>query len=417
VVTSPSRPAICVIGAGPYGVTIAAHLKYFGIDFRIFGSPMRRWLSQMPKRMFLKSEGCASSLYDPAGDHTLERYCSNEGLPYLRWGAPISRELFAKYAVFFQQKLVPNVEDVKVLMVGKLHDGFDLRLSNGEILRTGKVIVATGLENMAHIPDQLAGLPTALRSHSSDHFNLSVFKEKEVVVIGGGQSGLETAALLCEEGASVSLLVRKPSLEWHPKASTAHRSIYERLRSPRTRLGDGRNLWIYDNIPGLFHCLPQRTRLTKVAVTLGPAGAGWLKDRVVERVPILLAHHLRGAAVREGRVLLQVADQNGQLRDITTDHVIAATGYRFNTHHLPFLSQNIKSQLRYEQQSPLLSSNFESSVPGLYFSGPSSANSFGPAMRFLAGASYTARRVSLHVARGQGTRGLSVAQRERCPEF
>ena len=106
------RSLICIIGAGPYGVTIAAHLKYFGIDFRILGSPMHRWLFQMPKRMFLKSEGCASSLHDPTGDYTLAQYCSKENLPYSKYATPISREVFAHYAISFQRTLVPNVEDL-----------------------------------------------------------------------------------------------------------------------------------------------------------------------------------------------------------------------------------------------------------------------------------------------------------------
>jgi hypothetical protein len=108
--TSASRPNVCIIGAGPYGLAIAAHLQFVGTDFRIFGSPMRRWLSQMPKFMLLKSEGCASSLPDPAGRHSLTQYCREEGLPYSEYAAPVSREVFARYAVAFQQKLVPHVE-------------------------------------------------------------------------------------------------------------------------------------------------------------------------------------------------------------------------------------------------------------------------------------------------------------------
>jgi len=54
-----SKCDVVIIGAGPYGLSIAAHLKALGVDFRIFGSPMRTWLGHMPKGMRLKSEGFA----------------------------------------------------------------------------------------------------------------------------------------------------------------------------------------------------------------------------------------------------------------------------------------------------------------------------------------------------------------------
>jgi hypothetical protein len=414
---SASHPMVCVIGAGPYGLAIAAHLQFISVDFRIFGSPMHRWFYQMPKNMLLKSEGCASSLPDPTGQYTLARYCSNENLPFSDYVTPVSREVFARYAVSFQQKLVPNVEDVMVTTVSKLRDRFELQLSSGETLEAGKVIVATGLDNMAYIPGQLAQLPAELRSHSADHHDLSGFKGKDVTVIGGGQSALETAAILREEGAAVNLLVREPLLAWNRVPSKVHRSMYERFRFPRTRLGDGLQLWVCDNMPGLFHHLPLRIRLAKVKATLGPAGAWWLKDRVEGQLPILLGHHIRGTEIRGGRVALQVSDQNEHLQNFITDHVIAATGYQFKIKNLPFLSQSLKSQLRQEEQTPILSSNFESSIPGLYFTSLGSANSFGPVMRFLAGASYTAQRISHHVARGQGLHALPFSQPEKCPEF
>ena len=412
-----SNPVVSIIGAGPSGVTIAAYLKYFGVDFRIFGSPMHRWLSQMPKQMFLKSEGCASSLPDPTGEHTLARYCREENLSFSEYGTPVSREIFARYATSFQRKIVPNVENVNVVAVNRLAEGFELRLSSGEKLNAGKVIVATGLDYMAHIPDQLARLPIELRSHSADHFDLSAFKGKEVLVVGAGQSGTETAAILREEGVSVRLLVRTTSLLWHPLPSMVHKSKFERLRNPRTRLGDGRDLWFYDNLPGLFHYLSQRVRLATVAETLGPAGAWWLKDRVVGQFPIFLGCHIRGAETQGTKVALQVADQNGQLQSLVADHVIAATGYRFNTHNLPFLSENIKGRLLLEKHTPQLSSNFESSIPGLYFAGPASANSFGPVMRFLAGVGYPARRISHHVAQSQRLQPRRVARPVTCHEF
>ena len=166
--TTP-HPIVCIVGAGPYGLSIAAYLRYVGIDFCIFGSPMRRSLHLVPEHMLLKSESCASSLHDPAGRHTLARYCRDEGILYPEYGT--SRGVFAQYAISFQRTLVPKLGDGEVTAVSKLREGFQLRLSSGETLDAGKVIVATGMDCMAYIPEQLTGLPTELRSHSADNYD------------------------------------------------------------------------------------------------------------------------------------------------------------------------------------------------------------------------------------------------------
>ena len=392
-----SRTTICIIGAGPYGVSIAAHLRSIGMDFRIFGIPMNRWRAQMPLGMLLKSEGCASTLSDPTGHHTLARYCAEECLPYGEWGEPVSREVFTRYALSFQRDLVPGVENTMVTAVCQ-GNMFELELSSGERLNAEKVIIATGLEHMAYTPPELDRLPANLRSHSADHHDLSKFKGRDVTVIGGGQSALETAALLHEEGASVRLLVRQPLVRWNSDPSTINRTLYHRLRRPRTDLGEGLRLWFYSNALWLFRHLPQRIRLERAKKVLGPAGGWWLKDRVVGRVPILLGHSVRSSEARGDRAALQLSDRDGKSLDWVTDHVIAATGYRFQLRRLPFLTEDLKSRLRNEEQLPVLSANFESSVPGLYFAGLASSYSFGPAMRFLAGAGFAARRISRHLA-------------------
>lgn len=64
---------VAIIGAGPYGLSIAAHLKARGIPFRIFGKAMHAWLAHMPKGMRLKSEGFASGLYYPDSTFTLAK--------------------------------------------------------------------------------------------------------------------------------------------------------------------------------------------------------------------------------------------------------------------------------------------------------------------------------------------------------
>jgi hypothetical protein len=417
----PTHPDVAVIGAGPYGLAIAAHLRSVGVDFRIFGTPMYRWRTHMPEGMCLKSEGCASNLFAPAGGYTLKHYCAQEGLSYAQYGAPVSLEVFTQYALSFQQRFVPTVENVLVTALDKASAAFELRLASGEALRAKKVIVATGMSHTAHIPTALTQLPRELLSHSGSHHDLSGFKGQDVTVIGGGQSALETAALLHEAGAAVRLLVRRPSILWNSAPTPSCRSLYERLRHPMSNLGPGLGPWLYSNAPMWFCYLPRQIRIGRVEKALGPAGAWWLRDRVVGRLTIMLGHAVQGADTCGERVLLHLQGPDGGLRQQTTDHVIAATGYRFALGSLPFLGEGLVAQLRCVQHTPVLSPNFESSVPGLYFTGLSSANQFGPAMRFLHGADYTARRVSRHIVSGRPRFRLPLAswpsRAPKCEEF
>jgi cation diffusion facilitator CzcD-associated flavoprotein CzcO len=145
---------VAIIGAGPFGVSTAAYLRSLGVEFRIFGSPMNRWRTQMPAGMFLKSEGFASNLADPFGRCTLQQFCDEAALPYE--GELVSLETFTRYAMSFQQPLVPMVEDVSVTVLDRQADKFQLRLATGEEVRAKKVVVATGLSHAEYIPAELA---------------------------------------------------------------------------------------------------------------------------------------------------------------------------------------------------------------------------------------------------------------------
>lgn len=396
---------VAIVGAGPFGLSIAAHLRSCGVPFRIFGTPMHRWQAQMPMGMFLKSEEAASSLADPAGRYTLPQFCAEAGLSY--GTAPIPLDTFTRYALLFQRRLVPMVEDVLVTALDRRPDGFELRLANGEGIRAKSVVIATGLSHAEYIPQELAQLPEELRSHSSAYHDLSRFKGRNVVVVGAGQSALETAALLNETQARASLFVRESWIHWSQAPLPGQRSLWQRTRRPASALGSGLETWFCANAPMLFYHLSQRTRLNMVrgggrrGRVLGPSGAWWLRERVVGRVPILLGQSLLGVTTRGGKAVLHVNGPDGRSRDLATDHIIAATGYRFAARSLPFLSEPLLRDLRCVEQVPLLSSSFESSIPGLYFTGIASAYNFGPVMRFLCGSQYTAERLCRHIGRRQ----------------
>ena len=130
---------IAIIGAGPYGLSIAAHLAARNISFRIFGKPMDAWARQMPKGMKLKSEGFASSLSDPEAEFTLAEYCRQQGLPYQDNGLPVPVEMFVSYGIAFQKKFAPNVEDKLVVSIRQSAGEFELQLDDGTSLLASKV--------------------------------------------------------------------------------------------------------------------------------------------------------------------------------------------------------------------------------------------------------------------------------------
>jgi hypothetical protein len=93
---------------------------------------------------------------------------------------------------------------------------------------------------------------------------------------------------------------------------------------------------------------------------------------------------------------------------LVVDHVVGATGFKVAISKLKFLDEGLRQQISTIQDTPVLSSNFESSVPGLYMVGIASANSFGPLTRFAFGAKFTAKRISSHLARAIERQPASV---------
>jgi thioredoxin reductase len=388
-----------IIGAGPYGLSVAAHFRRRGIPFRIFGRPMDSWLAHMPKGMMLKSDGFASDIYDPESAFTLRQFCAERGIEYGDTGIPVRLETFTAYGLAFKDRMVPELEDKLVAKVERLPGGFLLQLEDGETVQARNVVLAIGITHFAYLPESLAHLPTEVLSHSARHHELGAFRGRDVVVIGGGSSATDLAGLLHESGAQVQLISRRGELKFHSQPTGKPRSRWQQIRHPQSGLGPGMRSRFFANSPLAFHYLPERIRVEAVRRTLGPSGGWFIRDKVIGKVPLHLGCTPQGAQVQNGRVRLSVQASDGSEREIVTEHVIAATGYRVDLERLKFLSSEIRSRLKTVQGSPMLSSSFESSVPGIYFVGVAAANSFGPVMRFAFGAGFAARRLTQTIAK------------------
>ena len=398
---------VAIIGAGPFGLSLAAHLAARGVEHAVIGTPMASWSQGMPKGMSLKSEGFASTLFDPDGATTLERYCAEHGIPYAPMGLPVALDTFIAYGIEFQRRHVPHVEHDVVTSLERTDWGFVLRLAGGGTLSCRRVVVAVGVLPFRNVPDTLAQLPDELLSHSSAHHDLDQFRGRDVTVIGGGASAIDLAALLHENGASVRMITRQPELQVHTKMRLP-RPLGDRIRYPMSGMGPSWRSVIYAKAPFAFYHLPEELRLRIVRNHLGPAGCWFMADRIA-RVPTILGCSVRAATRSGGRARLFLAEANGGVRSIETDHVIAATGYKPDLRRLDFFGDALRAQIPTVDGAPLLSLRFETKVPGLFMIGPVSANCFGPLMRFACGAGLTVRWLARHLARRRSDVGETFA--------
>jgi thioredoxin reductase len=358
---------------------------------------MQFWREHMPKGMLLKSDGFASTLYDPRGDFSLQYYCKEHNIEYADLGVPVRLEDFCAYGLAFQQRFAPGVDNRKVTSIERTKTGFTLGLDGGEGFAAQRVVIATGLSHFEHVPAELAGLPTDLLSHSSAHVDCSRFKGRDVTVIGAGASATELATLLHEAGAKVRMVARRRSVNVHTR-SPDKPPLLESIRRPLSPIGPGWRSQFFTRMPLVFHRLPGRAKHRLTRGFLGPAG-GWFLQGRFDHVPVLTGCHIKAAEAANGRAILWLNSGNGDAQRIETEHVIAATGYRVDVQRLPFLSTDIKSQLKLFNDSPDLSSHFESSVPGLFFVGAAAMNCFGPYLRFACGAKFAAKHLSNYLAR------------------
>ncbi len=324
---------LAVIGAGPYGLSLGAHLAQTGLAYRIFGMPMQYWRKNMPKGMHLKSEGFASNLYDPEGAFTLRHYCEEKGLPYADIGLPVAISTFIGYGMEFQRRFVPTLEQMEIASVRRLGDGFELTAADGETFEARSVVVATGLTHFGYVPPVLADLPRELVTHSSEHHELDGFAGKKVAVLGSGASALDIAALLHEAGAQVELVARASRIAFHSFVQEP-RPLWQKLRNPRSGLGLGWRSRLATDAPQLFHRMPMDFRLRVVRTHLGPAPGWFIRERTVGKFPMRLGVEVAAAAERDGTLHLDLAHANGSHSELVADHMIAATGFAVSVSRL-----------------------------------------------------------------------------------
>lgn len=378
-----------VVGAGPYGLSAAAHLNARGLNVRAFGEPMSFWEQNMPEGMCLRSPWEASNLSDARRAFSIDAFEAASGEPISR---PIPLPRFIAYGRWFQSNAVPNLEQRKVAEIQKDVTSFVVTMEDGEVIRCRRVVVAGGIGPFARRPRAFASVASELASHSADQRDLAKFSGQKVVVIGGGQSALESAALLHERRANVELLVRDSQVHWTWQRPWLH--TFRPVGALLYAWPDVGPAFVSHAVarPGFYRILPRPLQDSWRVKTLRPTGIGWLKPRLLG-VRISTGVSVATASNRAYQLELKLSDGSKRL----VDHVLMATGYRINVRKYAFLSDSLKSALSLVDGCPVLGRGFESSVPGLHFVGAPAVWSYGPLMRFVAGADFAARAVAAAV--------------------
>ena len=385
---------IVILGAGPYGLSAAAYLRAAGKEVCVFGRPMSFWQGQMPRGMCLRSNWGASHIADPRGELTLDEYCRQNG-NHVSKPIPLSR--FVDYGQWYQRRVVPDLDARIIRTIEPDDKGFKITLSDGGALTSKRVVVAAGIQPFAVRPPEFDQIPPSLASHSSGHNDLGKFSGQSVVVVGSGQSALESAALLKEAGAEVEVICRRESLRWvgvHPRLHNLG-PVSRMLYSSRDVGPAGISCLVA--APHIFRLFPRWFQDRIAYRAIRPAIAGWLQSRIGD-VPISFGRQVAAVAVLDNHLRLRLNDGTERL----VDHVLLATGYRVDVSRYAFLAPALMRNLKTVNGFPVLKRGLESSIACLHFLGKPAAWSFGPIVGFVSGTEFASTELVRTICHANG---------------
>ena len=361
---------VLIIGAGPYGISLAAHAVAKGLNYRLLGYPMDFWKNQMPQNMFIRTPHELVNFSDPKGKFTLQRFSEETGT---KIESPLLRTIFVEYANWFIQKT--GVQFTPELVNNLKYNGktYSVSTDKGNLFDAKNIVVATGIGHFKYVPEILKELPESLVSHTSGYTSFEQFKGKDIIVFGSGQSAWEAAALLYEEKANVELIYRRNE----PSFIKPNKNQEQLLRF----------------IGNIFYKFPSflKKKLWEIGSQTVPIAEflrPYVQNKVIETSGAIIDF------VEEKNGKIKVSLSNGTERIV--DHIITASGYKMDIVKLPFLDDNLKQRIAREEDNsylPKLNKDFESNLNGLYFAGPLTSHSHGPTFRFILGLGKTSKTI------------------------
>ncbi len=380
---------VVIVGAGPYGLAAAAHLRRAGVRPRVLGDPMAFWRS-MPAGMSLRSNRSATSIAERRGSLSLEAFEAATGAAL---GSHVRLERFVEYGEWVQQRAAPDLDRRMATRIERRGRGFEVTLADGEVLTARRVVMACGITPFAHRPPELARLGPDLVSHTGDGTDPGRFAGRRLAVVGGGQSALEHAAIARAAGAEVEVLVRAREIVWLRRVT-----VYRRLGCLAPLLyapTDVGPLW-YSRLnatPAAFRRLPRTAQARIAARSIRPACTHAVREALAG-LPLRLGARIASARRVGDRLELGLEDG----ARLTVDHLLLGTGYRVDVARYGILAPELRAAVRTVSGFPVLRRGMESSVGGLHFLGAPAARSFGPIMRFVSGTWYTGAQLARAVA-------------------
>jgi cation diffusion facilitator CzcD-associated flavoprotein CzcO len=369
---------LLIIGAGPFGLALAAQAQHDHIQHVIVGRSMEFWRANMPKGMFLRS-ACDWHL-DPQNVHTIEAFLQSQGkIP--KDVEPLSLDFYLTYTDWFQKQ--KNIQSLPVYVerLDSSNDHFAATTVDGDVITAKNVVLAPGFRHFTHIPEDLkAKLPAGNFQHTCEYVDFSDAVNKRYLIVGGRQSAFEWAALLLEAGAA----------EIH---------LSHRHASPAYAVADWS--WVkplVDNMvedPNWFRRLSQKEK-DDISYRMWSEGRlkiePWLESRLrTERVKVWPQTEIMSCIANESGEL-EVRLTNGET--ITVDQIVLATGYKVDIARLPILAAgNLLEQIETRNGFPLLDDHFQSSVPGLFITSMPATQDFGPFFGFTNSVRTSARLI------------------------
>jgi cation diffusion facilitator CzcD-associated flavoprotein CzcO len=352
---------LLIVGAGPFGLAMAAEAQTLGIDHLVLGEPMSFWRKHMPVGTVLRS-ACDWHL-DPSDRDTLESFLKTRGQTPADV-EPLSLAVYLDYAHWFQARKGIVCRNAQVVRLDQCEGGFRAQLGDGDELRAEQVLLALGYANFAHVPPELAAMiPAARRSHSCDCYQPGRFAGLRVLVVGGRQSAFETSVLLAEAGAAEVHICHR-----HDTPAFT-RSDWSWVNPMLERMAEQ---------PGWLRELPpeERDRLNSRFRAEGRLKLeSWLAPRL-QHPAIHIRPDTSIEQAEESASALQVLLSTGVQLEV--DHVLFATGYKVDLQRVPLLAAgDLLNRIQTRDGFPVLDTLLQTSVPGLYMTSLPAARDFG----------------------------------------
>lgn len=363
---------VMIIGTGPYGISLAKKLHDRGVPFIIAGRPFELWFRHTLNTMAIRSDRHASQIYSERNEFNLthfirERY-PEQAEEILTNRLPI--DVLRDYFKDVLSRLDFPIDEQYAVELDRQRDHFETRLEDGTVIRSESVVIATGIGNHRFLPESLKKLDPALVHHTYYVEEFSDWKERELIVIGSGQSAAE----------SIAHLKDKNRITWVYRSTPVYYSEPINLPKPLFHL--------VLNISNLFYFLPKGTKKAMgkkfVESTITPDMLPYVSIADVDKVQ---------ANIDELALTMQDSRIYSKKRDCYYDGIVSATGYHYDINTIGFLSSELISNIKTERRVPVLDYNFETSVPGLYMIGGISEPAFGPSQRFIIGNGFAACRI------------------------